>query len=253
MKSTTDLHWNERALAEQEHVHVNLMDVYQRNVEFNEIDPYLGQDMKLLEIGCGNGYSTAHFRELVRHVDAFDYAENMVAQAKEVVGEKNNRFFVDNLLDPKSFDEDYDCAVCVRVLINLRNFDEQVLALNNIAKVLKPGGRLILGEGFREGFDQLNLLRNSLGLSDLKPAKINYYSSTTEFLPEIKKLFEIKGSFHLGMYDFLTRVLNPFLSHPEGVKHNTSFSEKAEIMSKHLNPDAFEKYSRIKGYVLEKK
>jgi len=253
MKSSTDIHWNERAANEKEHINVNLMDVFQRNVEFDVIDQYLRSDMKLLEVGCGNGYSTSHFRDHVKYVDAFDYAENMIAQAKQVVGESNNRFFVDNLLNPEHIDHDYDCAVCIRVLINLRSFDEQVLALNNIASALKPGGRLILGEGYKDGFDQLNLLRNSLELSDLEPAKINYYSSLAEFLPEIKKLFVIRDEFHLGMYDFLTRVFHPFLVAPELVQHNTNFSEKSEILAKVLNPDCFEKYSRIKGFVLEKK
>ena len=42
----------------------------------------------MLEVGCGNGFSTARFRELVAHVDAIDYAENMIGARAEAFGER---------------------------------------------------------------------------------------------------------------------------------------------------------------------
>ena len=42
---------------------------------------------RVLEVGCGNGFSTERFRALVEHVDAFDYAENTVERARTAFGE----------------------------------------------------------------------------------------------------------------------------------------------------------------------
>ncbi len=82
--------------------------------------------MRVLEVGCGNGYSSAVFRKCVQHLDGFDQSENMVARAKTTCGETNNRFLVDNVLAPSSaIAGPYDAVICVRVLINLRNYNEQ--------------------------------------------------------------------------------------------------------------------------------
>ena len=45
-----------------------------------------------------------------------------------------------------------------------------------MASLLEPGGKLILAEGFVEGFEALSELRNELDLGPVTPASINYYS-----------------------------------------------------------------------------
>jgi len=92
MKSSTDLHWNERAARIENDIEVNIMDIFQRELEYDYVCRYLTKEMKVLEVGCGNGFSTGRFRPLVKHIDAFDYAENMIARAREKLGETNNRF-----------------------------------------------------------------------------------------------------------------------------------------------------------------
>src|SRR5215207_5461335 len=115
--------------------------------------------MTVLEVGCGNGFSTERFRPLVKHIDAFDYAEDMVARARATFGETNNRFIHDNILDPKHLADSYDTVVCVRVLINLANLDQQRAATRNMMARVRPAGLLILAEGFLEGFAALSALR----------------------------------------------------------------------------------------------
>jgi SAM-dependent methyltransferase len=144
-KSNTDRHWNDRALSESDDARVNIADTVQRDLELQFIFSQLPADAQVLEVGCGNGYVTRQLRERVRHVDAFDYAENMVARGRANYGETNNRFFHGSVLDPQACEAGaYDAAVCVRVLINLRDAGEQETALGNIARWLKPGGKLIL-------------------------------------------------------------------------------------------------------------
>jgi len=99
-KSNTDRHWNDRALSESDDARVNIADTVQRDLELQFIFSQLPADAQVLEVGCGNGYVTRQLRERVRHVDAFDYAENMVARGRANYGETNNRFFHGSVLDP---------------------------------------------------------------------------------------------------------------------------------------------------------
>lgn len=253
MKTQTDLHWNDRAVSVENDIEVNIMDIFQRELEYDAIGGYLTSDMRVLEVGCGNGFSTRRFRELVAQVDAFDYAENMVERAKLSVGEENNRFFVDNVLEPKHFEGPYDTVICVRVLINLAGLQEQKLALRNMTDATKRGGLLILAEGYTEGFDALSKLRTDAGLEPVTPAAINFYSSLEDLRPEWEPNFELEDTFHLGAYDFLTRVVYPKVAGEENVKHNTNFSERCAEIARVFNPDCLEPYSRMRGHVLRRR
>ena len=252
MKTQTDLHWDNQSKNKDIAV-VNIVDIYQREVEHCYIKDYLCFDSDVLEVGCGNGYSTVFFSDFVKHIDAFDYSENMIYSAKKLVQKENIRFFVDNILEPKNIEKKYDVVICVRVLINLDSFSQQAKAIENMASFLKKGGKLILVEGFKEGFYELSRLRDELGLPLLKASAINFYSSYGELRFIIEQYFEICDNFHLGMYDFMTRIVYPLIKGQENVQHNTDFSNKSELLAKMYNPDAFEHFSRVKGiYALKK-
>jgi SAM-dependent methyltransferase len=253
MKTATDLHWNRRAASVANDVEVNIMDIFQRDVEYEYVSKYLRPDMSVLEAGCGNGFSSATFRPLVKHLDAFDYAENMIARARTIHGERDIRFLHDNLLQPANIGQDYDCAICVRVLINLANLEQQITSVKNLARAVKPSGRLILVEGFMDGFIALNELRAEVGLPAIVPAAINYYSYLADLMPAIEESFTIEDQFHLGSYDYLTRVFYPLVVGPENALHNTEFVEKCSRMARAFAPDAFAHLSRIKGLVLKRK
>src|SRR5579859_4162215 len=182
-KTATDHHWNERASSVASDVEVNIMDVFQREFEYDYVCRYLKPHMRVLEVGCGNGFSTRRFRPLVEHVDAFDFAENMIERARSQVGETNNRFFHDNVLAPQQVRGPYDAVICVRVLINLANLEQQKQAVMNMKRWLKPAGILVLVEGFQEGFAELTRMRQKVGLPPVTPASINYYSSVDDLAP----------------------------------------------------------------------
>ena len=252
MKSATDLHWNQRAETVKDDIEVNIMDIFQRELEYDHVCAHLNGDMTVLEAGCGNGFSTKRFRELAKHVDAFDYAEAMIERAKQHIGEANNRFFVDNVLRPETIREEYDAVICVRVLINLRNLAEQRTALENLVKFVRTGGVLILVEGYREGFEALTELRAKVGLPALVPAAINTYTRISDVVSALPKFMQLASSFHLGSYDYLTRVEYPLVVGAENVTHNSGFAERSAALARAFNPSAFEPYSRIRGFVFRK-
>lgn len=229
------------------------MDVFQRELEFDQICTELKADMNVLEVGCGNGYSTARFRSLVGHVDAFDKSAEMIERARRTFGEVNNRFFEDDILSPRAVKAEYDCVICVRVLINLPDTAAQKLALANIARRVRSDGLLLLAEGFREGFKELSDLRAEVGMPPITPSGINHYSSWEDVQSLIASAFEIERTWHLGMYDYLTRVMYPLIVGPENAKHNTNFSDASHQLARAFNPEVMSRFSRMRGFVLRKR
>jgi SAM-dependent methyltransferase len=250
VKSETDKHWNERARSGIDAAKVNIDDTVQRDLELQFVFKNIDRGSRLLEVGCGNGYVTRQLRERVAHVDAFDYSENMIEQGKRLCGETNNRFFHDSVLDPKNVRGPYDIAVCIRVLINLGDFDQQVKAVRNIAGLLKPGGKLILIEGYREGFDAISSFRTSIGMPALKPASINYYSALSDMQPVLQKDFVLADTFHTGLFDFLTRIVYPSLVGAEAASQAGEFHNNIQpVVRAFAGPDLV-RFARLHGLLL---
>ena len=252
-KSSTDLHWNERAVRESDAAAVNIADVSQRELETAFLLQHLRPDDKVLEVGCGNGFLTAIMRQAVAHVDAFDYAENMVAKAIELQAERNNRFFHDNLLQPRAWRGPYDAIVCVRVLINLRDLAEQKQAIDRMTEALRPGGRLLLIEGYKDGFGELNRVRERAGLDRLKPAPINFYSALGDVRAHLDDAYTIDAEFHTGCFDFLTRVVYPALVGADKAVGHGDFHRRILPVAGAFNPEAFAPMARLRGYSLIKR
>jgi SAM-dependent methyltransferase len=253
-KTNTDLHWDSRAIDPKVvSEKVNIGDTAQRDLEIEFILSVLPKGGRTLEVGCGNGYLTKILRANTEFVDAFDYSENMIAYAKRAVGEKNNRFFIDNILDLKEMKVSYDTVVCVRVLINLASLEEQVKAIENLAAQLKSGGKLILIEGYKEGFDELNILRQKSSLPPLVPAPINFYSNLAEIKPQLEKYFVNAKTFHTGTFDFLTRVVYPLLAGSEQVSEAGGFHKNILPLAQNFNLDSLSQLGRLKGFELIKR
>jgi SAM-dependent methyltransferase len=249
-KSPTDKHWDLRASSVTEDAKVNMPETVQRDHELQFVFKHLWPGARMAEVGCGNGYVTQQLRLKVAHVEAFDYSEKMIERARATYGEINNRFIHDSILDPQTIKGPYDLVLCVRVLINLRDLQEQTIALRNIAKLLQPGSRLILIEGFRDGFDAINNFRVAVGLSPAIPAAHVHYSYLHELLPTLEEFFRIEERWHTGLYDFLTRVIYPQLV---GAAHATApgeFHEKIEPVVRANDQLDMGRFARFHGFLL---
>lgn len=110
---------------------------------------------RVLEVGCGPGELAARIAdELAADVVAVDVSPRMVdlARARGVdarVGDAQDLPFADG---------DFDCAVAAWMLYHVPNVDR---ALSELARVLRPGGRLV---AVTNHLDHLLELRDLVGL-----------------------------------------------------------------------------------------
>ena len=100
---------------------------------------------RALEVGCGAGRIAIALARRGFQVDGLDAAPRVVEQAAHLAAAAGvaARFFLADFtkLDPRFPDETYDLVICSEVLEHVETWRDVV---DNIARVLKPGGLLVL-------------------------------------------------------------------------------------------------------------
>src|SRR5439155_1082768 len=100
---------------------------------------------RALDVGCGAGRLAVALARRGFEVDGVDVAASVVEQAAQLASEAgiSARFFVADFRQPDARfpDETYDLVVCSEVVEHVESWRS---VLDNIARVLKPGGLLLL-------------------------------------------------------------------------------------------------------------
>tara|TARA_B100000965_G_scaffold371227_1_gene359970 strand:+ start:128 stop:892 length:765 start_codon:yes stop_codon:yes gene_type:complete len=185
-------------------------------LEIEELKKYIRDSTKILEIGCGNGYTSIDIaKSFDVEIESFDYSKKMIDFAKNLLKQKKNQDIYDKvkfqIFDIRNLDQidgKFDLIITERVLINLDSFEEQIKAINTISSKLKKGGSFLMCESSTDGLKNINKERMKFDLDmiempwhnnyiddeklnakksniDLKLKEINNFSSTYYFLSRI--------------------------------------------------------------------
>jgi len=251
-------HYKEQAEKYGTSKQMSMKDTNTRDMEVEEIIKYLRiiktnyRNPKILEIGCGNGYTAGEINEKLNlGLIGIDFSEDLIriAKSRKLDGVE---FIVGNVLNMQFPDETFDIVFTERCLINLDSWKKQQKALNEIRRVLKVGGGFLMIEAFTDGLDNLNEARKVVGLDTIPQPFHNLYFDKLQFLQFIKGKFEkhvnlSSSENFLSSYYFGSRVLYPALiAGKKEVIYNNKFVEFFKYLSSYGN------YSPIQLFALKK-
>ena len=197
------------------------------------------KNTKVLEVGCGNGYTISKLsKKLECNFVGIDSNQQMIQLAskrrlKKIIFSKQS------ILEPKFRSGMFDIVFTQRCLINLISWKSQKTALNQIHRLLKKDGFLVLLEAFDDGLKELNQARHIMGLEKISPAWHNLYINKTKLHDFIQKKFVNGGSKSkqltydnfLSSYYFGSRILYPgLLEKKSRIKYNNKFVEFFSLM-----------------------
>lgn len=199
-----------------------------RGWEVETVSRLLKPGDKLLDIGAGTCSFTIELYGKVKNIDiyAFDISPEMIEKAKTNVknaGINNISFFLGNA-EEMEFEDDFFDAAFMRLTIH--HFEFPDLILNEIKRILRPGGRIILMEALNfddrraeEFYDAVNEIR--------EPSLYKFYSGS-EFQNMLGKHFEnveyktksydLNLEKWLSWYEETERVLDMFYTADDYIK-----------------------------------
>lgn len=244
--------WDEKAVIDTTTGEITQPDIHQRSLEISRILPYLSHGDRLLDLGCGDGYSTRIFADRVKEVVGMDYSKEMILKANKLShGYPKITFYEKDMRNLSQSDAGlFDCVVTERSLINLASWAEQKKAISNISDVLVKGGTYIMCEGSADGRAELNKIRIRNGLSEMPPVWHNIDFQSDQTLQFISKYFEIIEHVSFGVYDLISRVVHPLLVAPEEPQYQAKINQIASDVSKTIN--ALPECSRVLFLILKK-
>jgi SAM-dependent methyltransferase len=217
--------WREQAVVYGQSAAASWSDIPAMSLEIAQIAHRLKDGDYVIDVGCGNGYSTLRYaaqkRVIVRGID---YIPEMIAEARRQAGTLEEqiggrvRFEVGNIGALAEPDASYDVLVSVRVVINLPNWETQLAALAECVRVLKPGGRLLLSEATLQGWRNLNAFRKEWHLAEIPMPPFNLYLDQDRVVEamsahcDLIELVNFSSTYYIG-----TRVLKPVLAQALGI------------------------------------
>jgi ubiquinone/menaquinone biosynthesis C-methylase UbiE len=104
---------------------------------------------RILEIGPGTGYYTLHLADWVGtdgRIEIFDLQQEMLDHTMRRAGEQGLENVAATQGDATALPYDADAVDAVVLTTVLGEIPDRAAALREIARVLKPGGRLVVGE-----------------------------------------------------------------------------------------------------------
>ena len=223
-------YWRQQALEHGQSPSASWSDHHVIEMEIREILKYLGDGQSVLDVGCANGYSTIRLAsEKQIRIRGLDYIPEMIEQARAHLNGIQSKllstveFEVGDITALAEPAQAFDRVIVIRVVINLGDWETQLRGLRECARILKPGGLLLLSEATLQGWQKLNAFRREWGLGDIPMPPFNLYLDQDQVIEAVSPEFELielvsfASTYYLG-----TRVFKPLLIQALGSDMNVA-------------------------------
>lgn len=199
-------------------------DVRVIELEIEAIGSRLPAGATVLDVGCANGFSSFRYAaERGVDVTGVDLIPGMIEAAEAArSGEwahvrDRTRFAVGDARSLAFEADSFDAVISTRVVINLPEPEQQSEALLECARVLRPGGVLLLSEATRQGWQRLNALRAEWQLDEIPMPSFNRYLDEERVRDVLARSMELEEIVDFASsYYVLTRLVKPLLAAATG-------------------------------------
>lgn len=206
-------------------------DSYLVDLEIRTLTNYIANGERLLDIGCGNGYTSVKLaQKRAVEVMGTDLSLEMISYARQVLENHQGKlkgkaqFEVGDVLSPdftQRFGQNcFDTVLTKRTLINVLSWGEQKEAIIKIWNLLKPGGKYIMIEATMQGYENMNSLRERLHIAKTPIRWHNNYLDEEKLIPFLKERFDIvcvrnfSSTYYIGSRVIQPLILKPFKQEP---------------------------------------
>ena len=194
-----------------------LGEVAVRKGEIRAISKYLQSGLTIVDLGCGNGYSTIEWAK--KHDSRFvgiDYVPEMVDRATESLVQVRFplkgeiQFQVGDVTALTLDDDSFDIAITERCLQNLPSFELQISTIEGISRILRKNGLFLMLECSRPAVVKINRVRAMVGLAPIEVEPWhNLFFDDDELVDSVHKrtrLALVKVDHFASNYMFFTRL-----------------------------------------------
>jgi len=217
-------------------------DPHYLDLEVAKIATYLRPSDHVLDIGCGDGRTTCRYASQCARIVGIDRSPDMVAAAQRELARQPNEAqgraqFTHGDARRLPFPAaSFSRIISLRCLAAIPRWEEQFMAVGEFARVLHPGGLLLLSEATLQGHERVDHYRRRFGLPALRSAGREACIDEVAFLAGIAPLFERVETVRFGMYGFLSKIVLPLLSGSEAPPLEHPLNEVAARIAREI-PD----------------
>jgi SAM-dependent methyltransferase len=228
-----------------------------RSLEIAALMKYVQPGTRILDVGCGNGYTACQLATAVDlTIDGIDFSPGMVRNARQLLLDhfpqlrERVRFDENDVLDETALAANgmYDSIISERCLINLPSWEDQMKAIGHIAACLRRNGLFLALEGFIDNLTRINSIRALMGLNPIDVVWHNLFFEKARFEQYVSSQFHIDHIDGFGStYMLLTRTLIHKLQDIGHQKFDAEIDRLATLLPNEGN------YNYQQLYVLRKK
>lgn len=158
----------------EEHTKNHFIDIYNRKIVLKAINNKINKNSVIIDIGCSSGYMLEdiikNFTFLKNIFGADFFSAGLIHCHKRL---PEIPLFQLDILNCQFEDNIFDIITCLNVL---EHIDDDLLALKNIHRILKPGGTVVItvpmGANLYDLYDEVHLHKRRYTIKELKD-KIN--------------------------------------------------------------------------------
>jgi ubiquinone/menaquinone biosynthesis C-methylase UbiE len=143
----------------------------------------LGQGDQLLDVGCGTGAAVRAAAGAVERAVGVDLSPKMLAQARERAADLSGVEFVEGDSEDLPFgDEEFTAVLCTT---SLHHYPRPQKAAREMARVLAPGGRVVIGDGTS---DAVTMKVSDFILRKFEPGHVRFHR-----VDELRRMLQEAG------------------------------------------------------------